>query len=74
MPTIEILLIIVLLIREFMSYRERSKLMDRIMSKNFEEYKSFETPEDNDILEQEDDGTIPILEAKEEILHGERIN
>lgn len=50
-----------------LSYLERKDLVDRLMSKDITEYKSLKE-EPNQIVEEDDD-TISIFDAKEEILN-----
>jgi len=67
----EIALIIILGIITTLSlvlgYLERKDLVDRLMSKDITEYKSLKE-EPNQIVEDDDD-TISIFDAKEEILN-----
>ena len=71
----EILIIVILtsllLIREYATYKERQKLLDRIMSQNYSEFKDMETPEENEYGPKENEDEIDIDDSKEEILKEE---
>lgn len=62
-------LILLLGLREYLSYRERRDMVDRLMSKNFQEYKDNTKPEENQ-LEPVDDGLKELDDAKQEIIYG----
>lgn len=70
MPYLEILLLIYVLIREILAYKERREMLDRLMSKDLTDFKTNTQEEDNQVLQDEDDGTISILEARDEMLNG----
>jgi len=62
-------LFILLVVREYLSFKERKDMLDRLMSKNFQEYKDNTQLEENH-LEPEPDGTSEIEESKQEIIYG----
>jgi hypothetical protein len=62
-----IILTVLLLLREYESYKERQKLLDRIMSKTYSEFKDVETPEENVYDENKTESSIEIEDAREEI-------
>lgn len=70
---LEYLVIIILsgflALREYLHFKERKDMLDRLMSRSFTEYKDNTNPEPNN-LEPEKDGTIDLVEAKKE-LYGE---
>lgn len=70
MEVIIIGLIIFLGLREYLSHRERKDMLDRLMSKNFQEYKDNDKQEENH-LEPEDDGLLDVEDAKEKIVYGQ---
>lgn len=57
-------------IREYLNFKERKDMLDRLMSRNFTEYKDNEKPEKNQ-LEPEDDGLTDLEEAKNEMIYGQ---
>jgi hypothetical protein len=64
------LLIVSQAVREYFVQKERAQLLDRIMSKSFDEFKNrSEKPEENQ-LEPLDDGTEELESAKDEIING----
>ena len=65
-----IILIIAQGVREYFTQKERASLLDRIMSKSFEDYKDLNTKPEKNHLEPEDDGTEDLDEAKDEMLNG----
>lgn len=67
MELIVAILIGLFVIREYVTYKERQKLLDRIMSKDYQEYKDIEVPEENVYGEDEKENLISLEEAKEEI-------
>lgn len=52
------------ILREYVTYKERQKLLDRIMSRNYQEFKDIETPEDNDFGNEEE--SLEVEDAIEE--------
>lgn len=69
MEFIVIALIILYGFREFLLFKERKEVMDRLMSKNLPEFKDNAKPEDNELEEKEESETLE--DAKEEIISGE---
>ena len=65
MEIIIIALIILLGVREYLSSRERADMLDRLMSRNIQEYKDNTENEENEL--EVESSTIPIDQAKEEI-------
>lgn len=56
------------LVREYVNYKERKDLLNRLMSRDFEQFKHLtETPEPNNFGD-EDDNLINIEEAREELV------
>ena len=72
----EILIVLILtallIVREYTTYKERQKLLDRIMSKDYSEFKAMETPEENKYDEDEEKSDVEIEDAKEVINAEER--
>jgi len=65
-------LVIILLVREIVTYRERKDLLDRLMSRDFTQYKDYTQKEEANQLKEEST-EIPLEEAQELIekeLHG----
>ena len=74
MELIVLALLILVGLREYLAYRERSQMLDRLMAKNLTDYKdTTQTPELNQ-LESDDDDTMPIEDAEEAIVFGKEIN
>ena len=68
MEIVSALLFILLLIREVISYRERTSMLVRLMAKSLPEFKdNVKTEEDK--LDPIDDTTVSIEEAEEDILN-----
>lgn len=59
-------------VREYLHYKERKDMLDRLMARSFTEYKDNDKPEKNQ-LEPKDDGTVELDDAKNE-LYGEEDN
>lgn len=68
MEIVSALLFILLLIREVISYRERTSMLDRLMAKSLPEFKDNVKTEENK-LDPIDDTTVSIEEAEEDILN-----
>lgn len=66
-----VLLIIAQGVREYFTQKERSALLDRIMSRSYTEFKDNEKPEPNQI-EDIDDGTEDLDFVKETIQDGQK--
>ena len=70
---IELVVIIALLlfigIREYFTFKERKELLDRIMARNFTEYKDNVTLEPNE--EPKEDPTVEMEQAQEEVMGAE---
>jgi len=66
-------LILFLAWRELLSYRERDKLVDRLMAKNLPEYKDNAAPEPNHV-EPDPDESMDLDAAKEELMYGQEEN
>lgn len=64
-----ILLVIAQGVREYFTQKERASLLDRIMSRDYTEFKATEKPEPNE-LDIPDDGTEELESAKEQIIYG----
>lgn len=61
-------LLAVFIYREYLNQKERQDLLDRLMSRNFEEFKArTASPEEND-FEEEDSNLVDIMEAREDVL------
>lgn len=60
----------IFIFREVLHYRETKDLLDRLMSRNYLEYKDNQNPEDNDFGEKESD-LVGIEQAKEDIVEEE---
>lgn len=58
-----IILVIILGIREYVSYTERKDLLDRLMARNLPEYKEYSAPEEPNHLEEETT-EIPLEDAR----------
>lgn len=63
-------LVVLIAVREYITFKERKDMLDRLMSRTFEEYKDNSKPEENH-LEPEDDGTESLEAAKGKIMYGE---
>jgi hypothetical protein len=64
---LNVITLIALLYIVYLSYKERQKLLDRIMAKNYTEFVDNEKPEDNDFT----DGSekyVDLEQAKSEIV------
>lgn len=59
---------VLLVIREAMAYMERKEMLNRLMSKDYVEFKSFEKPEENTYTPDTQDDSIPLDEAKDKLL------
>ena len=59
----------VLIVKEFVHYKERYEMLDRLMAKNLPEFKDNVKEEEND-YGKEDENLIDIEEAREEIENG----
>jgi hypothetical protein len=64
-----IILSIFLGVREYLHFKERKDMLDRLMSRNFTEYKDNASPEPNNFKSEKDE-TVELSEAKKE-LYGE---
>lgn len=64
-----VLLIIAQGVREYFTQKERAALLDRIMSRNYTEFKDNEKPEPNHLEDIEEDGE-DLDEAREEMIYG----
>lgn len=64
-----IVLSTLLALREFLSYKERKDMLDRLMAKSFTEYKDNDKPEPNHLEPQKSD-IVELVDAKE-ALYGE---
>lgn len=64
-------LILLLVFRDITAYRERQLMLDRLMAKSLPEYKDNQKPEDNTI-DIENDETVPLEDAEEELTKDER--
>lgn len=62
-----LILIAFIALREYQNSKERRDLCDRLMAKDLPEYKEAQTPEEPTLVE-EDDETLPIEQAEEEIM------
>lgn len=61
-----------LLYREYEHGKEREKLVDRLMSRDLNEYKQFYAPQEDPVIPQKvDDGFIDIADARQEIENGD---
>ena len=58
---------VIYFVREYVNYKERQNLLDRVMSKNYTEFKDIETPEENIYEEDKDESVVGLEEAREEI-------
>ncbi len=65
-----VLLILLQVGREYLYFKERQELLDRIMSRSFDEFKNLNVKPEENHLEPEDDGTEELEVAKEEIING----
>lgn len=63
-----VLLLILIAFREFLSFRERSQMLDRLMAKSLPEYKEETKPEENQIEQEKPDTTIPIEDAESDLV------
>ncbi len=61
-----VLLDVSLIVLILLHHRERREMLDRLMAKSFPEYKDHTQPEENQLENDEDDGTVPLEEAEEE--------
>lgn len=61
-----------MLIREVMHFTKERDLLDRLMSKDFSQYKTLTQPETENELEVQDDGMLSIddPDVKNELLYG----
>jgi len=66
---VEVVLVLVILLQMYLGYVERKELNDRLMAKSLAEFKSEQVKDEANALPDED-GTIPIEEAGDE-LNGE---
>lgn len=69
MPLITYLLLAYIVLREVMWFVKERDMLDRLMSRNLEDFKTNTKDIENEIAD-DDDNTIPILEAREEMLNG----
>lgn len=73
LETIVILLLFaILVLREVLHHKERTDMLDRLMARNYIEYKDNVKPEENQ-LEPENTELVELAEAKDE-LYGEEVN
>lgn len=62
-----VVLVLYLAYREYLTSRERSSMLDRLMSRDLDEFKAHTEQEDNED-EPVDDGTVAIEDAEEMIM------
>ena len=66
-------LMILMVVKEYFSYKANKDIYDRLMSRNFQEYKD-NTQQEKNHLEPEEDGTSEIEDSKEDIIYGKEEN
>lgn len=59
--------------REYLHHKERGDMLDRLMARNFTEFKDNANPEPNQ-LEDAKDETVELVEAKDELYGEEESN
>jgi hypothetical protein len=60
--------------REYLGFQERDRLTDRLMAKDLPEYKDNAAKQEPNLPEPEDDGTVDLEEAREELDDYDRAN
>jgi len=68
-PIVIIGLLILLLVREYLSFKERREMLDRLMAKDLSEFKDNQTVEENKFAPP-DSGLEDVEQAQEEIING----
>lgn len=63
-------LLLYLVFREVLHFRQINNMLDRLMARDLPEYKAETQPEENQITDAKDDDTIDIEDA-EEVLTGD---
>lgn len=68
-----VLLTALLALREVLHHKERKDMLDRLMARNYIEYKDNERPEENNLAPEKDE-TVELAEAKGELYGEEESN